>query len=92
MDYLKEAKKYFPDNYSYLVNMSACKDLDGLFECIKKLVQKEGGKENVTTHQLRNVYSMVKNAEGDYPKWKMTRPKFAYIAARQKKDGLRKNI
>jgi CRISPR type III-A-associated protein Csm2 len=88
-DYLVEAKGYFPGFYEDLLQMEKSEDIDGLLECIKRLVETEGGgkEKKVTTHQLRNVYEIIRKAESPQT-LKLARPKFAYIAARQK-DGIR---
>lgn len=88
-DYLLEAKSYFEGHYDDLLQMEKSEDIDGLLKCIQSLVEREGGgkEKKVTTHQLRNVYEIIRKS--DTPQaLKLARPKFAYIAARQK-DGVR---
>lgn len=87
-DYLAIAKSFFPDHYDDLLQMEKSEDIDGLLECVQTLVEKAGdGEKKVTTHQLRNVYEIVRKADSPQT-LKLSRPKFAYIAARQK-DGVR---
>lgn len=90
-DYLNKAKSYFKEGnlYPHLTKMKDCQSLNQLLEAIKNFVEAEGGKEKVTTHQLRNIYEPVKRLKKDKKdevnKLHLMRPTLAYIGARHEK-------
>ena len=82
---LKE--EYFSNTYSYLLRMHD-KDIPAgeVIDSIKRFVEKTG--KSITTSQLRNIYAKVLRVkENDLNSLQLIRPKLAYVAARQNKQG-----
>ena len=80
-------KQCFQNTYSELLKMSETQNFDIVLKSIEDFVQKFG--KDVSTSQLRNVYSNVIKASS-VNELKLIRPQLAYIAGRkqdrEKKD------
>jgi len=85
-------KNFFPQTYSELLRIG--KDESKTAEVIneiKSFVERYG--RNITTSQLRNIYSKITSLNDDnISGLQLVRPKLAYIAARQKNRQAREFI
>jgi len=87
MNKLKD--EFFKETYPYLLRMND-KDIPAaqVIDSIKLFVEKTG--RNITTSQLRNIYSKILRVKEDnLTALQLIRPKLAYVAARQQKNEAR---
>lgn len=67
------------------------KDENKFIEATQKLVRTY--KNDISTSQLRNIYSRVKNIKDDnYKEFYLLRPKLAYVSGRADKYGMKKMV
>ncbi len=89
--FLDEVKNVMGNQYEEILNPER-KNENDFIEATKRLVKKY--KNDISTSQLRNIYSKIKNIrDDDYKKFYLLRPKLAYISGRaEKKFGMKKLI
>lgn len=83
---MKEIKESFGENFVEEILGESKSDSNAYIEKIKKYVQNNRG--GITTAQLRNVFSKVKNL-GDCSELYTLRPKLAYVSGRAEKDEMK---
>lgn len=89
-EFQQEAKAaYFKKHYAEILNFEQTKQMDGLIEETETFIKELG--QDLTTHQLRQVFSRVKAASTENA-LKLLRPQLAYVAARAEKDNAKKII
>ena len=82
----REALDNLRRNMDDVLNFSESPNLAGVISDLKVYIK--GAGRDIKTHQLRNIYSKVREAD-TVLKLQLLRPKLAYVAARQGKPGAR---
>lgn len=80
---------YFGENYIQLILTSGGEDYNGFIGKVKEYLNKQ--KSNVTTSQLRNIFSKIKQLSNPKEAWRL-RPNLAYVAGRSEKDGTKELV
>ncbi len=83
---MKEIKESFGENFVEEILGESKSDSNAYIEKIKKYVQ--NNRSGITTAQLRNVFSKVKNLD-DCSELYTLRPKLAYVSGRAEKDEMK---
>lgn len=76
------AEVYLKSHMADILNFRNTPQIDDLLTHLKDYARDKG--RNITTSQVRNIFSKVKRPGLTHQQLQMIRPKLAYIAARQK--------
>ncbi len=83
---MKEIKESFGENFVEEILGDSKADYNAYIERVKKYVQ--NNRSGLTTAQLRNVFSKVKNLD-DCSTLSTLRPKLAYVSGRSEKEEMK---
>src|SRR4030042_1904222 len=87
--YRQNIIKAFGNNYQELLLTNGGDNFNGYVDKVKKYVA--DNKNNITTSQLRNIFSKVKSLSKPQEAWKL-RPNLAYVAGRSDKFGTKEIV
>lgn len=79
------AEIYLKGHTADILNFRKTAEIDKLLTNLKEYARDKG--RDITTSQVRNIFSKIKKPRLTRQELQMIRPKLAYIAARQKKAG-----
>lgn len=84
--------EFFKETYPFLLRMNEKEIPAGkVIDSLKMFVEKTG--RNITTSQLRNIYSKILSVKEDnLTALQLIRPKLAYVAARQQRSEARELV
>ncbi|HDP99825.1 MAG TPA: type III-A CRISPR-associated protein Csm2 [bacterium] len=76
--------RHFSENYKQFILTNGGEDYNNYIAKVKGYIQRQ--KDQITTSQLRNIFSKIKSLASPKDAWRL-RPNLAYVAGRSEKAG-----